>query len=155
MGRPAHQLNVARCALLLLGAALGGCAVVPSSTGDGGATTTTAPESIGRPAGAPSAAASLLEQSRAARDAGDLPAAAIALERAVRIEPNDPGLWLEYGQVRLRQGDFDQADALARKAQSLAGGDRGITSAASRLIADATRERNRAAAGAAREAELR
>ena len=54
------------------------------------------------------------------RRAGDYRAASATLERALRIEPGAPALWLELARVRLLEGDFAQAEQLARKAASLA-----------------------------------
>ena len=150
MGRPAHQL--ARRALgVLLAALLGACSTLPVSVpGSRGDTETAGTAGIPPPA---SASQALLEQSRASRADGDLTAAEITIERAVRIEPNDPELWLEYGYVQFARGDFEQAGTLAQRARNLAGNDSRIQRATSRLIADANRERNRLEAAAAREAE--
>jgi cytochrome c-type biogenesis protein CcmH/NrfG len=43
------------------------------------------------------------------------------LERAIRIDPGDPQLWLELSRLHLGQGAFDEAEQMARKALSLAG----------------------------------
>jgi tetratricopeptide (TPR) repeat protein len=47
--------------------------------------------------------------------------AAAALERALRIEPANPEIWHLLGQVRLHQGQHQQAEAMAEKSNSLAG----------------------------------
>jgi tetratricopeptide (TPR) repeat protein len=99
-----------------------------------------APEN--RPADAPppsrpapsSAATSLLTQGRAERAAGRYAAATAAIERALTIEPNDADLWLELAEIKLEEGDAAQAGAMARKALTLAGGDRDIERRAARLI---------------------
>jgi len=83
----------------------------------------------------PNASSVLLVQSRTARDAGDFGAAAASIERALRIEPNSAALWLEYAELRLAEGDTEQAATLARKAASLAGEDQSIRNAAERLLA--------------------
>ncbi|HEU4619962.1 MAG TPA: tetratricopeptide repeat protein, partial [Gammaproteobacteria bacterium] len=75
-----------------------------------------------------------LEQSRAAMQAGSYDAAAASIERALRISPDDPSLWLELGEIKLATGDAQQAQLMARKAVSLAGGDRTVTARAERLI---------------------
>src|SRR5690606_13791533 len=54
------------------------------------------------------------------RRAGNYGAASATLERALRIEPTAPELWLELARVRLLQGESRQAEQLARKAESLA-----------------------------------
>ncbi|HEX5285662.1 MAG TPA: tetratricopeptide repeat protein [Polaromonas sp.] len=62
----------------------------------------------------------------ASRDlaAGQTELAAATLERAQRIEPGNPVIVHYLGQVRLRQGNFQQAEALAAKSDVLSGGDR-------------------------------
>src|SRR5690606_5345038 len=62
----------------------------------------------------------LLVRAAGERRGGDYRAAAATLERALRIEPGAPSLWLELARVRLLEGDFGQAEQLARKAGSLA-----------------------------------
>jgi cytochrome c-type biogenesis protein CcmH/NrfG len=86
------------------------------------------------PSGSSAATQELLAESRAARAAGDLTGAAVSVERALRIDPNDPELWLEFGQIQLASGDNGQAAALARKALTLAGDDRDLTARAERLL---------------------
>jgi Flp pilus assembly protein TadD len=76
----------------------------------------------------------LLEQSRAQRAAGSLPAARASLERALRIEPNNPTLWLELGEVELQTGNATQAATMARKAMTLAGRDTRLAARAERLL---------------------
>lgn len=56
--------------------------------------------------------------------AGRTEQAAATLERAQRIEPGNPVIVHYLGQVRLRQGNFQQAEALAAKSDVLSGGDR-------------------------------
>ena len=68
--------------------------------------------------------------------AQDYPLAASTIERALRIEPGNPLLWIELGRIRLRAGNAGQAAGLGRKALALATGDPGAQSAAQRLIAD-------------------
>jgi cytochrome c-type biogenesis protein CcmH/NrfG len=75
--------------------------------------------------------------------AGDFGTAAITLERALRIEPSNPLLWIELGQVRLGEGNAGQADSMGRKALALATGDPRAQSSAWRLIAEALRVRGR------------
>lgn len=89
--------------------------------------------SASRPAPS-NAATSLLDQGRAERAAGRYAAAAAAIERALTIEPNDAGLWLELAEIRLAEGDRAQAEVMARKALTLAAGDRDIERRAIRFI---------------------
>jgi hypothetical protein len=84
--------------------------------------------------GSSEATRELLAESRAARASGNLVDAAVSVERALRIDPNDPELWLEFGQIQLASGDDAQAAALARKALTLAGDDRDLTARAERLL---------------------
>lgn len=51
----------------------------------------------------------------------DLDSAAATLERALRIEPRNPLLWHRLANVRLDQGQIDQAMQMAAKSNSLAG----------------------------------
>jgi tetratricopeptide (TPR) repeat protein len=81
-----------------------------------------------------SATQELLQQSRAARAAGNYGQATATTERALRIDPNNPALWLELGEIALANGETKQAATLARKALSLAAGDRAVTAQAERLL---------------------
>ncbi len=83
----------------------------------------------------PPASAMLLDQSRQERAAGLLDDAAASIERALRIDPDNPWLWLELGEIRLASDDAPQAAEMARRALSLASGDRTLTSRAERLLA--------------------
>jgi tetratricopeptide (TPR) repeat protein len=80
------------------------------------------------------ASAALLEQSRAQRAAGSLPAARASLERALRLDPNNAALWLELGELELQTGNLTQAATMARKAMTLAGRDRRLTDRAEQLL---------------------
>jgi len=80
------------------------------------------------------ASSALLEQSRAQRAAGSLPAARASLERALRLDPNNAALWLELGELELQTGNSTQAATMARKALTLAGRDRQLTDRAERLL---------------------
>lgn len=80
------------------------------------------------------ASGALLEQSRAQRAAGSLPAARSSLERALRLDPNNAVLWLELGELELQTGNAAQAAEMARKAMTLAGRDARLTARAERLL---------------------
>jgi len=80
------------------------------------------------------AAVALLDASRESSAAGDYADAAVTLERALAIDPNNALLWIELAEVRWRQGDRSQADSLARKALTLAGSDRLVIARAERLM---------------------
>ena len=86
---------------------------------------------------------SLVTQAHAQVARGDLPAASSTLDRALRIEPNNPLLWIELGRLRLVESDAHQAEICGRKALALASGDHGTQSQAGRLLADALRAQRR------------
>jgi hypothetical protein len=68
---------------------------------------------------------------------------------------DNPLVWIELGRVRLGEKDGAQADAMGRKALSLATGDPNAQAASWRLIADSLRlrERNQEASDAERRAQ--
>lgn len=82
---------------------------------------------------------SLLTAGSEQRRAGDLGQAAMTLERALRIEPRQPALWLELALVRLDEGNFAQAEQLARKAGSLAPADSPLMDSIDAVIDEARR----------------
>lgn len=178
MERPAaHRLPAA----LLLGVfVLAGCAVPPPYSPPPTSTPVPAPEQPGRapeietpPAPEPEvvptpeppapppvrertlnpAARALISQAQTQTAAGNYAVAASTLERALRIDPDSPQLWIEMGKVRQAEGNFGQAENMGRKALSLATGDARNQSAAWRLIADSYRARKRTQE--AREADMR
>jgi len=69
--------------------------------------------------------------------------ASSTLDRALRIEPNNPLLWIELGRVRLVESDSHQAESCARKAFALAGGDKAAQAQSGRLLVDALRAQDR------------
>ncbi|HES75491.1 MAG TPA: tetratricopeptide repeat protein, partial [bacterium] len=83
------------------------------------------------------AARELASSADAAMARGDLSTSAASLERALRIEPNNAGLWSRLAEVRLRQGDRAQAEQLALKANGLAGGDAALRSRNDKIVAQA------------------
>jgi len=89
------------------------------------------------------ASRTLVTQAQAQRKKGDLPGATVSLERALRIEPRNPLLWLEMGRLRMDQHNYLQAENMGRKALSMSVGDDSTQSAAWRLIADSLRARDR------------
>jgi tetratricopeptide (TPR) repeat protein len=66
---------------------------------------------------------------------GELDKAAAALERALRIEPRNASIWHDLGQIRLHQGQYQQAESLATKSNSLAGDNNTLKARNWRLIA--------------------
>lgn len=89
------------------------------------------------------ASQALVTQAQAQRQRGDLPGATVSLERALRIEPRNPLLWIEMGRLRMDQRNYAQADAMGRRALSFAVGDARTQSAAWTLIAESLRARGR------------
>lgn len=67
--------------------------------------------------------------------------AAASLERALQIEPREAWLWHRLGQLRLMQGQPDQAEHLALRSNTLAQGNIRLTADNWSLIADARRRR--------------
>jgi len=89
------------------------------------------------------ASKALVSQAQTQRKKGDLPGAAGSLDRALRIEPNNPLLWIEMGRLRMDQRNFAQAESMGRKALSMAVGDSRTQASAWQLIADSLRARGR------------
>jgi hypothetical protein len=87
------------------------------------------------------AASALVAQAHQQAVGGDYGAAATTVERALRIEPDNPLVWTELGRIRLAENNPAQADAMGRKALALATGDPSAQSSAWRLIADSLRAR--------------
>ncbi len=88
------------------------------------------------------AAAALVAQAH--RQATTDPQLAIStIERALRIEPDNPLLWIELGEIHEAAGRFEQAAGMGHKALQLATGDPHAQSASWRLIADSLKARGR------------
>jgi tetratricopeptide (TPR) repeat protein len=99
------------------------------------------------------AAQALVTQAQQQQRQGNPAAAVTTLERALRIEPNNPLLWLELSRVRLQTRDAAQTVSVARKALSLATGSRELQAQAWHLIAAGLRAQGRI--DEAKQAELR
>jgi len=160
-----------RIALLFLLASLAACRSLwsperpPQPAPEAGAAATpsgAAPPAVSAPPTATrqyhlgSAATALVAQAHARTAAGDYPAATATLERALRIEPENPLAWIELGRVQLASGNAAQADHMGHKALGLASGDPNAQAAAWRLIADSllVRGRNEEASAATAHADL-
>lgn len=65
------------------------------------------------------AVAALSSDARQAFDNGRFDEAAQALERAIRIDPQNGDLWHELARVRFEQGDYEQARQLAARSNAL------------------------------------
>ena len=125
--------------LLILLFGLSACADLPL----GPASDSAAGDSAGAPvdgaesepaSGSAEAVRELVASSRASRASGEYAHALADIERAIRIEPRNPYLWLELGETHLALGDRQQAAANARKAMSVAGADRAAKAAADDLL---------------------
>ena len=101
------------------------------------------------------AATALVAQAHRQAAAGDVQLAVGTIERALRIEPDNPLLWIELGEIHENAGHFGQAAGMGHKALQLATGDPRAQSASWHLIADSlkARGRNGEAAEAQRRAE--
>src|SRR6185503_10128829 len=87
------------------------------------------------------AIAGLMDSARAEYAAGNFPNAAASLERALRIEPRNPRLWHELARVRLKQGQYAQAESVAARSNSWAADDKALRAENCRLIAESRRAR--------------
>lgn len=141
--------GIRAAAVVALAALAAGCSTLtlpprptPAPTSPAPSGPTSAPGSTSGGAAAPSrprsetsaASRTLLDQSRAARAAGNYGQASASLERALRIDPNNPLLYVELGELHLQTGNAAQAEAMARKALSLAGMDAALAARAERLL---------------------
>lgn len=85
------------------------------------------------------AAQSLVNQARQQIAKGLHPAASATLDRALRIEPQNPLLWIEVARLRLAEGDLQQAERCARRALLLGSTDASVRLDAGHLLADVLR----------------
>ena len=69
---------------------------------------------------------SLLDVANSAVKAGQLEKAATALNRAVRLEPNNSSIWYDLAQIRLHQGKYEQSEQLAKKSIDFAKGNQAL-----------------------------
>ena len=72
-----------------------------------------------RPPETNTAAMSLLRDANTALAQNDLAKAVVAAERAQRVAPRDPSVYLTLSRVRCAQASYGQCEQLARKALSL------------------------------------
>ena len=134
-----------RALLLVLLLGLSACAEVPlnrspdSETGVTGSAPQQSAEAESK-AGSSAAVQELVANSRTSRAGGDYAHALADIERAIRIEPRNPYLWLELGETHLDRGDPQQAAATARKAMSVAGSDSAAKAEAENLLSRASRQ---------------
>lgn len=81
----------------------------------------------------------LMEKADAMETRGDMRGALAQLERAQRISPRDPMVYLQLARLRLHMNDRVRAQQLAQRGLSLAGGDRDLTAAFNALLAELKR----------------
>lgn len=89
------------------------------------------------------ASRALVTQARSMLAHGNMDGASMTLDRALRIEPKNPLLWIELARLRLLESDSHQAEGCARKALALASGDASAQRQAGQLLADALRRQQR------------
>ena len=102
-----------------------------------------APEQAPRKFALGPAAAALVSEAREDAANGEPQLALSTVERALRIEPRNPLLWLMLGQAHEGAGQYELAGSMGRKALQLAAGDPDLKSRAWRLIGDSLRARGR------------
>jgi predicted Zn-dependent protease len=160
-------MSVRSVSVMVIALTLGACAVpqpyrVPtqppapqSPSGGTPATTQPAPtpEAIPEPEPTPapvikepsltSASRALVTQAQSQVAAKNFPVAAASIERALRIEPDNPLLWIELGKVRQAEGNYVQAENMARKALSMSINAPRTQSTAWKLVADSYRARGK------------
>jgi len=88
------------------------------------------------------ASSSLVTAAQTQLKAKNYSAAAASIERALRIEPANPLLWIELGKVRYAEGNHVQAENMGRKAVSLSKAPQ-ASSTGWKLIADSLRARGK------------
>ncbi|WP_446811820.1 tetratricopeptide repeat protein [Methylomonas sp. 2BW1-5-20] len=89
------------------------------------------------PNGTPPAVLALISESDRSRNSGDLDAAVVVMERALRIDSRNPTLTYKLAQLRIKQNKPQLAEELAGKAALLAGGNLDLKRKSWLLIAEA------------------
>ena len=77
------------------------------------------PAPVDNTAKAPAAVISLLNRAQQQESRGDQQAAVASLERAIRIAPRYPESYFRLGELRYKQGHYEQARSLGQKTLSL------------------------------------
>lgn len=130
---------------LVVCAVLAACGGVPErEEPPAGAGAYAGPDRLSRNAGV----IGLADGADEALDRGEPEQAASLLERALRIEPRNAGLWLRLARTRLALDDYDEAEQLARRAISLVPGHTELQARAWRLISEIRRARGDMIGGA-------
>jgi predicted Zn-dependent protease len=131
---------------LLLAALVSGCAAVPPPEGapvDEAPVPQPAPQAEAPRPTENVAVAALMTNARADVDANRLGSAAATIERALRLEPRNPRLWHELARVRLKQGEYAQAESTAARSNTWAGSDSELRAANQQIIEQARSARGR------------
>ena len=97
---------------------------------------------------------SLMRSAQSARAAGQYGQASGSLERALRIEPRNYFVWSTLADTYLRQKNYDQAESVAQKSNSLARGNVYVEQENWRVIRDSRAARSNAAGAADAQARL-
>jgi len=148
LGAPIVQLPLVGWMLLATVLVAGCSSVPPEPTQQTQPTPRTAPElpggdavSVEPPPGPEhSLTLAMHDQANSARLRGDFEVAIATLERAIRIDPDAPELWLLLSQVNLDAGDPAAAEQLARKALQFVGNRANLEQQAWTLIDSARRQ---------------
>ncbi len=101
------------------------------------------------------AVVALLDRADQYDQSGNNEAAADTLERALRIEPRNAGLWSKLAAVRLQQGQSEQAEQLALKSNALSHYNQQLKSENWRIIARARWARDDSAGAKLAEQKVR
>ncbi len=117
--------KILRPALAAIALTLSACGMLP-----------TADEPV-LPVSSNNAVIALVDSARSENTSGRLDMSAATLERALRIEPRNPGLWHELAKTRLQQGNATQAISLAAKSNAWSGDNKTLRAANWRLIGEA------------------
>lgn len=96
-------------------------------------------EDVRIPAGTPPAVVALVTEADRNRASGNLDAAVVATERALRIDSRNPTLTYKLAQLRIKQNKPQMAEELAGKAALLAGSNLDLKRKSWLLIAEARR----------------
>jgi Flp pilus assembly protein TadD len=102
-----------------------------------------APAPVIREPALSAASRALVGQAQAQMASKNYAVAASSIERALRIEPDNPLLWIELGKVRHAEGNYVQAENMGRKAASMSVNAPRANSAAWTLIAESLRARGK------------
>jgi Tfp pilus assembly protein PilF len=94
---------------LALTLAVAGCSTLPTQP----------PWPGSQPGANTKAVHSLVEVARSDAAAGRLANAAASMERAIRLDPRNAHLWQELARVRLKQGEYVQAEHVALRSNAL------------------------------------